>query len=570
MLAMNRAASYLLLGLALVASPAAALDENTTLDRAIWAVDPAHPGPNQPPVGRSLFDELFQADARSVHQIPFPFTALVEDIQRHLAPDEPLVRVLIPKGRSLQRYAAAPNYYRYPRVVVAVNGEPRQSPEQAGIFLKNLLFLGYQEKANTIEVISYNDEAARFEFQMVLEYGPGLTPYAINAERGMCMSCHQNGGPIFPQAPWQETDSRYSISELIQAERPEFYAGPLFAPHAKTAWALDYATDRANYFASYQLLWQRACGDQVPLSEQSVRCRAAVLEAIVKFRLNGAWYVDAEARNYRENVVEVVSNRWDDLWPGGIYVPTADIPDRDPLVDTVVSRILDPTLPRPPRAYWTRPALEILCGFVRRLAELVSRDDIKRIDRTIHALALEGQTEREEFNSTCTLIFDRSNPRRLKLECEPAQEGGKSFDLQGWFEFDQGKITRGKLNTLVLAGKDQTIGTSMKDNLIEFDLSGGHLLVSFAQPGELNPRRRNGDLVEALEISWIASHSDHLQGDATLTVLADFHHVSAAVEIMIDEALTGRSDSLAVRPFRRRSVIQALNRLLGMSPIAWN
>ena len=28
-------------------------------DNSAWAVDPNGPGPNEPPVGRSLFDELF-------------------------------------------------------------------------------------------------------------------------------------------------------------------------------------------------------------------------------------------------------------------------------------------------------------------------------------------------------------------------------------------------------------------------------------------------------------------------------------------------------------------------------
>ena len=273
----------------------------TESESPYWAVDPNNPGPNLPVAGRSLFDVLFERD--DGYQVPFPFSALLANIEGHLEPGKTPIRVLIPLGRSLQREAAAPLYFTYPRVVVAIDAEPRHEPGTANVFLRSLLFLGYQEKAKTIEVISYNDEAGRFEFQTVRNYGQGLVPRVTYAERGLCTACHQNGGPIFSETPWSETDDSYNISLRIEALHPEYYDKPYFMRTDKRAWSIDYATDRANYFAAYQLLWRRACGVEPAVSEASVKCRAAVLEAIIKFRLNGAWYVHSSARRFQTRLL---------------------------------------------------------------------------------------------------------------------------------------------------------------------------------------------------------------------------------------------------------------------------
>ncbi len=172
----------------------------------------------------SLFDKLFrkQKDGAVAYDIPFPFTALTRRIAANLAVPEgkapSLLQVLIPLGRSLQRYAAEPEYFRYPRVIVAVDAEPAASPGHAGILLRDRLYLAYQERSNTIEVISYNEEAGRFEFQVVDDYAPGLTPTVSYANRMLCMGCHQNGGPIWSEPPWEETNSNPRIVGLLQEQ----------------------------------------------------------------------------------------------------------------------------------------------------------------------------------------------------------------------------------------------------------------------------------------------------------------------------------------------------------------
>ena len=86
-------------------------------------------------------------------------------------------------------------------MVVAVDTEPSVVPEERPVFIKNRVSLGHQPKADTIEVISYNEQAGRFEFQVVSDYREGGEPKVEYAKRALCMSCHQSGGPIFFSFP---------------------------------------------------------------------------------------------------------------------------------------------------------------------------------------------------------------------------------------------------------------------------------------------------------------------------------------------------------------------------------
>ena len=166
-----------------------------------FANDLTDSGTNLPAIGRSLFDEILVGEsARDLH-VPFPFPKLLAELNARAgcaADDEPCYRaVLIPLGRSLQRTAAAPEFFRYPRMVIAFNGESKRSHKNVFPLLKDRLYLGYQEKVNIIEVISYNEEAGRFEFQLVKNYRDNAKPQVFYANRSVCASCHQNQAPIF-------------------------------------------------------------------------------------------------------------------------------------------------------------------------------------------------------------------------------------------------------------------------------------------------------------------------------------------------------------------------------------
>ena len=132
---------------------------------------PGKTSPRWPIPIRSYCCEIRRSCAS--HDVPFPFSSLVQLIGDRIDPENGVSRakrVLMPLNRSLQRHAPKPDFFKYPRAVLAVDTEPAFSPESAGMLLKDRLYVGYQEKANTLEVISYNEAAGRFEFQVVKDY----------------------------------------------------------------------------------------------------------------------------------------------------------------------------------------------------------------------------------------------------------------------------------------------------------------------------------------------------------------------------------------------------------------
>ncbi len=105
----------------------------------VWAFDAARPGNNLPPAGESLFDSLFVTGHGSTrsYDIPFPFAALRRRIRSYTQGAENgevgFTETLIPFSRALPRLAAAPEFFRYPRIVLAVDKDFLSStrPHQA-------------------------------------------------------------------------------------------------------------------------------------------------------------------------------------------------------------------------------------------------------------------------------------------------------------------------------------------------------------------------------------------------------------------------------------------------------
>ncbi|HSQ06014.1 MAG TPA: hypothetical protein VLN59_18400, partial [Burkholderiales bacterium] len=299
-----------------------------------WAVDPATPGDNVPSAGRSLFDFVVVRNDgnRKVYDVPFPFSALIERVERHLQADGsgslPLKRVLIPLGRSLQRASAAPEFFKYPRVVMVPDAEPHPSGNDAGMLMKDRLYLGYQEKANIIEVISYNEAAGRFEFQLVKDYRAGGKPRVFYANRAICTACHQNAAPLFSRQVWDETNANPRIAALLREQRRDFY-GIDSDRGVDVPYAIDNATDRANLYSAYQLLWRAGCGSAID-REAALRCRASLYTAALQYCLSGRQRFDATSRTFREHVVATFTRSAHERWPRGLKITNPDIPNRDP------------------------------------------------------------------------------------------------------------------------------------------------------------------------------------------------------------------------------------------------
>lgn len=355
-----------------------------------WVVDPAAPGDHLPPLGGSLFDALFAGtrDGRVTHMLPFPFEKLLARVDAQLLGDPasllpPAKRVLIPLGRSLQRTAAAPEYFRFPRVVVGVDSPPVPGAP----LLKDRLFIAYQEKSAVLEVISYNEAAGRFEFQLVKDYRAGGNPQVFYANRNICFACHQNGAPIFSRALWDETNANPLVAATLTQAGRSFYGIPV-GRGVDVPYAIDNAVRRANRFALTQRLWREGCGT----GEAGARCRAGLFEAALRLRLADgrapppdAAFEAAVARPLRASAAR--------LWPAGLAIGRPDLPNRNPLQGLVrwpddqaegvarshVAARFDALLPRQPDAWWRGDAPDAVAEAVAGVAEFVADGDWLRL-----------------------------------------------------------------------------------------------------------------------------------------------------------------------------------------------
>lgn len=322
--------------------------------------------PDVPLAGQSRFDELIGNGP-----VPYPFSRLVRVINRQMLPDPgglpPLKSTLIPMGRSLQRDAGAPAFFRFPRVVAAADGDTRPGY----LPLKDRLFLGYHEAGHVLEVISYNDAAGRFEFQVVHDYRAGKTPQVVYARRSLCLACHQNGAPIFARPLWDETPANPEIAQRLRETRRNFY--DLKLTGTDIAYFIDASTDRANLFSTWQTLWQQGCGE----GERGDRCRMDALAGALEYALSRALPVD--------NALPTLAQNWKTVWPQGLSIPNADLPNRNPLA-RLQSAVNDPLLLRPPLTTWHAPDRT---AFIVGLADMLDPAAVKRLGQRDLAAALE-------------------------------------------------------------------------------------------------------------------------------------------------------------------------------------
>jgi len=415
-----------------------------------WVIEPSEPGPDMPPAGRSVFDQLFATNDGSGHNIPFPFVTMIDRLGENLKPPrpgrDPVVQVLIPLGRSLQRNAAAPNFFTYPRLVTAIVGEPLPEPGSKPLLLRDRLFMGYLEKINVLEVISYNEAASRFEFQVVKDYGPGLTPKVFYADRALCTSCHQNGAPLFSREDWQETNSNNMEIGKKLGGPGKIYHGVPMVGRGQMAAAIDLATDRANLFSVLQKLWREGCGPGN--GERAIRCRAAAFLAMLQFRLSDDIDFDRSRRDFGESYLTTVRDNWRQRWPAGLFVPNPDIPNRNPLADgNDITGSRDPLTKRTPQEVWSGYRRSDLERMIIGLSESILATDIAKLNKILSA----GPAASEhEFTSTCRLA---RRPQRglaypITFACDGDAEGN-DFDVIG--EFDD-KAHAGQLKDLDIIG----------------------------------------------------------------------------------------------------------------------
>lgn len=529
-------------------------------------IDPRSPGAQLPPEGRSLFDFVIAEGELSLplgggsgrgSVVPFPFEALLARIADRCdsrAREGCLDAVLIPLGRSLQRTAAAPDYFRYPRVVAAVDGEPRARAGHAGMLLKDRLYLGYQEKAAVIEVISYNEAAGRFEFQVVRDYRAGATPQVLYANRVICTACHQNHAPIFPRAAWDETNANPKIAALLGREARAVH-GITVGRGVDIPNAIDDATDRATFFPTYQLLWREGCeGAAAP-----ARCRAALFAAVLQHRLSDGRSFDERAESFQRDFAPDFAAQWRSRWPRGLAIASADIPNRDPLSGAAltpdVPARFDPLEARPPVETWPGDAPETQRRLVGGLASFLAESDVRALDDALFRQGMRESARRREHAASCAVTGTGASSSNVEFTCASAEVPASTLRLSGRL--------RGEIRILVLDGERGFGELDPADGRIE--TKGGENFASFhpLRRGR-HVRLRDGNAIERISVRWRGN-----AGEAVVTTIDDFAPAVAAIGEMERRTTQGELDVFSAKPFRRAALMEALFARLGMPERRW-
>jgi hypothetical protein len=484
---------------------AAASDE----DAALWAMDPGTPGSDLPARGRSLFDfAMSRIGGKPEYDIPRSFDALVRRLEQRIGcAKECSRRVLIPLGRSLQRTAASPDFFASPRVVVAITGEGN-----GPVSGRDRIYLGYQPRANVIEVISYNETAGRFEFQLVKNYRRGASPQVVYANRQVCIACHQNHGPVFSRQVWDETNANPKVAALLSGAERSVRPIAVEVPNA-----IDDATDRANLIGVTQRIWIEAC---------DAKCRVAALTAALQYRLSGAKGFD------RAPVAHMVAAQFRVRWPSGLAIPNPDIPNRDPLgfaagvtgvAQSHVPAPLEALGPRAPLATWRATDAELPYRFITGLAQLFSAADVREIDDRLAAWT--GAAATREYRAACTVV---------------AGHGRASYDCRGEVEL---KGDSSALHAIAIGS-----GAPLRNLALAAVKSSGGALEFQPRSGSRRARFADGNAIARVALRWHGG-----RGEARVTVVEDFARVRDAVAAL----------SLPDQPVSRASIMSALDAALG-------
>jgi hypothetical protein len=540
-----------------------------------WAVDPARAGQDVPPAGRSLFDFAVtrEADGKPLHDVPFPFGELVRHLEARAGCREPCAKqVLIPLGRSLQRTAASPAFFEFPRVVAAIDAAPAAP---GAPLLKDRIYLGYQEKSDLVEVISYNEAAGRFEFQIVRDYRAGGAREVVYARRAMCAACHQNLAPIFSRQVWEETNANPRVAAALA--RPANGAGRERAAYAGVPIhrgvdvpnAIDAATDRANLLGVWQLLWRAGCGD----GAAGARCRGAALVAALQYRLTDERAFDERSPAWRNDFLPAFGSAWSARWPAGLAIPSADIPNRDPLPPEGAPRVsglaaahvppaFEPLTPRAPLEVWTGNG-QTARQFVAGLAGFVTAAEAAALERELAARARRERSAEVRREAPCEVAWTGSSAR---FKCvgtgdAPLRVAGR-LDLRGI------RIAGGELGALEVDGAPPLEHLEVAGGV--FDPGAGRATFTLGGHGA---RLADGAAVTGIRLDWKSAEArgrgaaGEASARATVTAIDDFAPVRNAVAALAAES--GADAALAPRAFSRTRVLAPLFAQLGVPVREW-
>ena len=411
-----------------------------------------------PPEGtRSLFDHLIKEHG----SLPYPFDSLLELVANQDKNNTAPVTTLIPNGRSLLKGQAN---FKHPRIIAVADIRQPDSDHSFDNMYRGRLFMGFVEDANEIEVISYNEMAGRFEFQLVKDYGPDLNPKIVYTKRAICMTCHQSGAPIFPVRPWEETNANPAVAELIKGHHPdssEYFAAELQVPLANPE-AVDDMADKGNAIITTQKIWLDGCGE----GDRGNACRRGMLKLALEYMWSPGSFDQNSPAVQRQKALQAKS------WPeNGIALANGDLANRNPITEKPIGnpfllfvkdllgmgetaaslseksaelgleefeslpplRIeVDPLVPRAPKAIYAADSLEGVYGLAQmfsdndlRLLEKHSGYSLEKVTAAVDSKAMREMFEPQPFRRIPLLqaLFTSMGVERLPDSCCHTTEG---------------------------------------------------------------------------------------------------------------------------------------------------
>ncbi len=522
-----------------------------------------------PPTGYSLFDRLFSKPVASGHEydIPYPFEKLLRELERRLAAAEaenesPLVTSLIPRGRSLQREAASPDHFRFPRIVVALDQDSRLP-----LATRNRLFLGYQEKANSIEIISYNEQAGRFEFQVVEDYGAGLRPRVRYASRDLCTSCHQNEAPIFARPRWRESNFNNEVARLI-AEHQQDYHGIAAEADKGDAARFDFATDQAGLFSAYQRVWQDGC-DVSREQSQNRGCRAGLFFAAIQQAIASIPRSRYRSALIEQRMLPLLRDNWQRRWPQGMPVAGADIDDRESPGPEQTSRVTsqqDPLSRRPVLANWSyKPALRRSIQGIGEQFLLLG--DLVRLNATLSRKAATGDLPRQSIDGYCRLQFmpAEAEGRWVNVDCrfQQKKESGISIEGELWqASYDEQSSGRGKL---LVTGTEGWARVEVNSSLQQANPQTLHFHLGGTAQNS-TARLWDNRILSRIKVDLPSSTWDATTRlPAQIELSDDFSLVEDAIYQMLDDAENGELSVFDKAPLPGAELMRALQQKLDVA-----
>ncbi|MGI9318644.1 MAG: hypothetical protein ACR2QW_15045, partial [bacterium] len=390
--------------------------------------------------GRSVFDQFFlDTDQKQAeYNIPFPFSRLVEVLEQQLGMsinNDPNVAktTLIPLGRCINRYVAAPEYFKYPRIVVAIDSEHNGPGEWKRPFIKDKLFLGYQEKADAIEVISYNEQKGEFDFQVVSNYSAGNTPSVRTIKDNRCVSCHQNRGPIFSRSNWDETEFNPEIFRRIATAKfgPGYQSSRTSASGAAS---VDLATNRANMFSLFQRFWQDGCRSRDQTDE--TRCRAGLFQMALEHRLQESNRTLIPPKMFTDYLIPISSNNAALYWPDGISFPSSDIKNQNPLRMGEIPHLNSAEELKQPRPFMIKWNPENIFRVVEGLGDFFPLTDVRKLDQILFDIPQQTASSHINFRGTCRM-------RRIDKIRNSDDENIRSGDISVRCNLTEGALSSG-------------------------------------------------------------------------------------------------------------------------------